>query len=425
MKKELKRRLNINLYQTRVPIIDWQRFSKYTTILRVMVWVQRFCLACREGRQSSESGGATEKIKLGDGFKIIKCINGSEMDKAEMSLVRLLQIESYPEEIEALGDGRSMKASSRIASLRPIYDQHRRIVRVTGRVEASFRLLGISFPILLPGNHRFSRLLIEATHQRLMHLGYKTTWSEVKRRFWIVNGRALVKKTLSKCVKCKQRHARHFKEEAASLPEARVREADPFEVVGVDYAGPLFYWTNDEAGGGKRENILSKSTRVDIVIFTCAVTRALHIELVDDLKAYTFILALRRLHAATDGTISVIYSDNAKVFHKASKYLISLSRSSRLQDYLANNRIEWRYSASRAPWWGGFWEIMVKTTKDLLIKSFSHSRMSRDALHTALKEVEAAINSRPLAYVLAYVGRRTDANYSKSSKLRAQKEIGS
>ena len=61
--------------------------------------------------------------------------------------------------------------------------------------------------------------------------------------------------------------------------------------------------------------------------------------------------------------------------------------------------VEWQFSAALAPWWGGFWERMVRTVKDLFRKANGKAVLNYDQFHTALTDVQAVINSRPLVYV--------------------------
>lgn len=54
------------------------------------------------------------------------------------------------------------------------------------------------------------------------------------------------------------------------LPPDRTAKAGPFEVINMDFAGPLYV---------KKRAVQAKAY---IVLFTCAVTRAIHLELVPD-----------------------------------------------------------------------------------------------------------------------------------------------
>ena len=52
-----------------------------------------------------------------------------------------------------------------------------------------------------------------------------------------------------------------------------------------------------------------------------------------------------------------------------------------------------------APWYGGFFERLVKSVKDLLIKDLKGSRLSYEEMQTVLSECEAILNNRPLTYI--------------------------
>ena len=51
------------------------------------------------------------------------------------------------------------------------------------------------------------------------------------------------------------------------------------------------------------------------------------------------------------------------------------------------------------PWWCGFFERMVRMTTRCLKKMIGRARLSYDKQVTAITEVEAVVNSRPLLYI--------------------------
>ena len=105
--------------------------------------------------------------------------------------------------------------------------------------------------------------------------------------------------------------------QTAALPEFRVKQVPAFSKVGVDFAGPLYV---KAATGGVR--------KVYIALFSCCVTRAIHLELVEDLSAEAFRRVLRRF-AARRGMPTLIVSDNAKLFRRPKKRsMICLTRGS-------------------------------------------------------------------------------------------------
>ena len=65
----------------------------------------------------------------------------------------------------------------------------------------------------------------------------------------------------------------------------------------------------------------------------------------------------------------------------------------------ASLSIPWRTIPERAPWWGGWWERLVRVIKDCLRKSIHLSYLTFEELSTVICEVEGAINCRPLTYV--------------------------
>ena len=73
--------------------------------------------------------------------------------------------------------------------------------------------------------------------------------------------------------------------------------------------------------------------KVHVCLFTCAVTRAVHLELVTDLSVETFMLAVRRFsgHRSTPKTT---ISDNASTYMAAADELKQLFNSTLLSDTL-------------------------------------------------------------------------------------------
>ena len=224
---------------------------------------------------------------------------------------------------------------------------------------------------------------------------------ELRDNFWIPSGRQQIRKILSRCVLCQKLQFRPFNEERAALPLDRVREANSFEIFGVDFAGPFLH-------RAKKATINDSETDNEVAymcLFTCATTRANHLELVKDITASTFILALKRFFGRR-GMSTVMYSDNAKTFRKVDRYLRVLKTDLTISEYLAHNRIQWKYSASLASWWGGFWKWMVRTVKELFLKSIGTQVIDRDKLETALIDIECVINARPLTYLSDEVGEQ-------------------
>ena len=155
----------------------------------------------------------------------------------------------------------------------------------------------------------------------------------------------------------------------------------PFSTIGVDYLGHLFvrdYPSND-------------NYKVWICLLTCASTRAIHLEVVTNNTAETFILAFRRFMGRR-GVPQKVYSDNAGNFVSADTqdFVKSISQ------FALNNSIDWTFNPPASPWWGGFYERMVQLVKRCLRKVLLKSYVTLDELSTVVIEVEAILNDRPL-----------------------------
>ncbi|XP_043063794.1 uncharacterized protein LOC122320865 [Drosophila ficusphila] len=97
-----------------------------------------------------------------------------------------------------------------------------------------------------------------------------------------------------------------------------------------------------------------------------------------------------------------MYSDNATNFVGASNVLKDLSAAfhrsqEQLRGYAAQRGVEWCFIPPRSPHFGGLWEAAVKAAKHRLLRGVGNAKLTADELSTHLVEVEALLNSRPIA----------------------------
>jgi len=135
-------------------------------------------------------------------------------------------------------------------------------------------------------------------------------------------------------------------------------------------------------------------------IFTCFVTRAVYLDAVEDQSTVTFLRCVKRF-TSRRGLPAQFISDNGKSFIAAAKYIRGVFQNGEVKEYLTNLGSEWTFNVERAPWWGGAFERLVKSTKRCLRKLIGRAQVSFDELITLLAEVECVLNSRPLTYVSA------------------------
>ena len=356
--------------QPKEPFIDFTRFSKYGRLLRTVAWIRRFV---RNSRVKEEE-------------RIDSPLTGLEMQNAEKWLIFHVQEASFAEEITSSKRHGTVKDSN-LANLNPFMCPTSGFLRVGGRIHKSLLPEEEKHPIILPSNNPVVKLLIDDVHRRELHAGVEHTLSVLRQKFWLIKGRSTVRQTLRNCLICRHYLTKPFGQRMAPLPEDRIKPAPPFTNVGLDFAGPLY--------------LKDSGDKVYICLFTCAVTRAVHLELVCNMTTERFLLALRRM-IARRGMCSIIWSDNAKTFKAANKELQQCWRvleSDQTQSALSEKKIQWKFIAEKAPWWGGFYERLVKSVKTPLKKLFAKAMLDAEQLTTILAEIEAQLNSRPLTYL--------------------------
>ena len=273
-----------------------------------------------------------------------------------------------------------------ISQLRLYLDENE-IIRCGGRMGFSDLPQSAAFPILLPRNTHLTSLIIQKTHSRLFHYGTSNVLAEIRKLFWIPKGRQTVRGILGKCVVCKKVQGRAFaKQPHAPLPSERVTKALPFEVTGLDYSAAMHVKNNGEI------------VKVYLALFTCAVTRAVHLEIVEDCTEKEFLHAFRRF-VARRSLPKIIISDNAKTFEAADRTLKTLFQNDDVKNYFSENEIEWKFIIKRSPWTGGFYERFIGLFKSALKKVLGNSLITLCELRTLVSEIESCMNDRPLTYV--------------------------
>ena len=113
-----------------------------------------------------------------------------------------------------------------------------------------------------------------------------------------------------------------------------------------------------------------------------------------------FILALRRF-ISQRGCPQCIVSDNAKTFKGANKLLQNLFKDEEVKKFLVMKRIEWINILSKAPWYGGVYERLIKSVKRCLKKTLRNAKVTSAELYTLVVEIEGTLNNRPLTYLSA------------------------
>jgi hypothetical protein len=355
-------------------LVDVSRFSSWVKLVRVFAWVRRFIHAVRS--RSLDSSDTQERT-----------LSAQELNDSWLVVIRDVQRIGLSNELSHLR-GRA-RPTALVRDLNLFLDDDG-LIRAKGRLAASVPF-DENHPVLIPRGSEAEDLIIRHCHDVVLHGGVAATLCKIREQYWILRGRQKVKQTLAKCVTCRRMQGRPFTvAQTPDLPDFRRQALRAFQTVGIDYAGPMYYRTGEERS--------DKGAKAYIVLFSCAATRAIHLEVVTSLETDQMLHALRRF-IARRGIPSII-SDNAKTFRSAAS-MIGAHVTEDLREFCASRRISWNFIPEKAAWWGGFWERLVAMVKSAFKKTVKRSLLSLRELITTTIEVEAVVNSRPLLYVPA------------------------
>ena len=334
-------------------------------------------------------------------------VNVQEIMDAENEIIRQVQSKAFEAEIKMLQDlqiseedtdrnnarkrKQTMKRTSSLYKLDPFIDSNG-ILRVGGRIRRANFLNAEKHPAILPSSGHITELVICDSHKRVKHQGRGITMNEIRSSgYWILGGSSVVRKHISKCITCIKLRKPLQVQKMSDLPADRLEPAPPFTYCAVDYFGP---WYVKE---GRRE--LKRYG----VLFTCLVSRAVHLEVAHSLDTDSFLNAYRRF-VSRRGPVRHIRSDQGTNFVGA-KNELDICRKQLAHDKLRAEMlkencdwIDFKMNVPQASHMGGVWERQIRTVRNIMTSLlYQHgNQLDDESLSTFMTEAEAIINSRPL-----------------------------
>lgn len=263
-------------------------------------------------------------------------------------------------------------------------------------------------PVILPENCHFSRLVIARVHTLVHHPGVDRTCNSIRERYFIINQLKLVKQHITTCSICQRKRFQQTDVSHGQLPSFRTDiYQPPFTNTGVDLFGPL-------------KVSMTEPGDYYGVIFVCATSRLVHIEIISNMTADSVFEAIRRF-VARCGLPNLFYSDNGtqlvKLKNDLKEYITVINREHPDREL----KFQWIHLTAHSPWRGGFYERLIKSIKDSLItftidRKLTPRRLDREKsglakpptitrgnksmtyeqLVTCMVEIEGLINNRPL-----------------------------
>jgi hypothetical protein len=120
-----------------------------------------------------------------------------KLEAARSYLLQAVQGESFAAEFKALQDNLPLPEGSKIARFNPFLDEV--FIGLGGRLQFATLSREQRHPLLLDGQHHFTKLLILQTHIRLQHLGVRIILAELREEFWVLRARQV----LHSCPPCR------------------------------------------------------------------------------------------------------------------------------------------------------------------------------------------------------------------------------
>lgn len=355
------------------------KFSSWNRLLRVTSYVIRFVNRCR--RINDPSSFSVSPTAL----------SSNEIKTAKLFWLRYIQLELFAQEISELTSKEILSRRSTIASLSPFLDSEG-LLRVGGRLQNSPLPYHTKHPIILK-THPLVLSIVRDAHLRNYHAGNQLTLCTLRHEYWILRSRQIVRSVINQCIACVREKASTPTQLMGNLPGVRVTAGTrAFLHSGVDYAGPFL--VRNTPGRG------FKTHKTYVAVFVCLMTRAVHLELVNGYTTESFLAAFHRF-CSRRGLPNSMYSDNGTTFRGADRELASTFKNALcdpdLLNHIATDRISWHFIPPAAPHFGGLWEAGVKSVKHHLKRVVGAHTLTFEEFTTLLSQIEACLNSRPLA----------------------------
>ncbi|XP_067947083.1 uncharacterized protein [Watersipora subatra] len=180
------------------------------------------------------------------------------------------------------------------------------IVRIRERLKyCTTFTIDLKHPAILPKTCNITNLIVQYYHRLTGHSGRGLTTATIRQNgYWITGLSTAVSTVINNCVICKKLRGNTETQKMADLPAVRLEPATPFHYSGMDCFGP--FHAKDGRCEVKRYGLM----------FTCLTSRAVHIEMLDDLTTDAFLNSLRCL-IAMRGSVKSLYSDQGTNFRGA------------------------------------------------------------------------------------------------------------
>lgn len=333
-----------------------------------------------------------EKIKaLNEKFELIDVC---DRERAERFLVRKAQRDSYPDEYECLRKNREV-TNIEMKQLNVFLDADG-LIRINARVNLGYELYPQKYAPLLPRKHWITKRFLEYVHEEHWHIHLESQVAFARSKYWIPQVRTALQAVQDNCNLCSFMRAIPYAPKMAPLPDCRTNPSNlPFETTGLDCMGPFTVLN------------YNKPKKVWVVIFTCTLTRFIHLRVLQSLETIKVLEAIVEFWAS-HGPVRTFISDRGSNFVGASNVLEEDRKATMnflRQQYnvlkpqlIEKYQVEWKLLPAHSPWMGGVYERLIREVKRAVSHVINEKRINIASFNIALNDAAHRINNRPLTH---------------------------
>lgn len=139
----------------------FKKFSSYERLLRVSTYCFRWLPVGKPNRGN---------------------ISHNELVQTEIRLIKLVQEETFANEIHNVQKKEPLGNKSALHGLDPFIDDDD-LLRVSGRIQRANMSENEKHPIILPSKHPFTRLLIQQAHDQTYHGGFALMSQKLRQKY--------------------------------------------------------------------------------------------------------------------------------------------------------------------------------------------------------------------------------------------------
>ncbi|XP_047137343.1 uncharacterized protein LOC124813841 [Hydra vulgaris] len=252
-------------------LLDINKFSCWKKLVRINGWIHRFIGNCQF---------ETDFCKKGD-------IAADEYHESEKKIIAKAQKESFKEKYSNIEKGKPISTSSKITCLNLQIDEDGLLQSCSQLQNAHYLPYDVKHPIILIREHTITILIVKHYHEKANHvMGTNQLLTKLSEQYWVIRGRKEIRDAEAKCNKCKLKRFKPAQQLMTPLPAMHFKEPRrSFARIGINFGGPFL--TMQGRGKIRQKRYLC--------LFTCLLSRAVHLEMVYNLDTNSFLNVFYRM----------------------------------------------------------------------------------------------------------------------------------